>query len=928
VIVQGRTATYALLALTALAIVVRFMPGDARPIIAALQLVFATLVFGVVPGGLLVLGWRATPSLGMLEWLAISIALSFGIVHLITVAMIGGHGGVATLSAAVVVALMAAGAWLAMARTTAMTQLSIDIEDVIGLALLLMLGTLLYIQGSPVGEWEDQVHASIVRRMAALPRLTLDNFYLTPGVVYTYPFPSTHALMAFIAKLSNLDALFVYHKLRFFWGPAGLLMVYLGALAIFGRRAVATAALVTAATLTLTGVFAVVEGSYWGQLAVYSHASDVAMAVLLPALLALSCRYIDSDAKQERRMLLIGVLLLLFMLTVVHIREIVQYTAYLGCFLIVAMLYAPLRHTARRTLPLLAMTLLVVGLYMPWQSITVAHITELVGNQRGRVLAILAATSWRDLFLAPAWERFSAFVLWVDAAFHGITQLLLLAAPMAIVFFRDRPLVWLIAASTLAYLLVMNVPALASAYILLTYSEILVTPIRNITPFLHILAGPLLYAISCWLWTSLRSRAAAVLVLIVAGVTIGLVGYFAPLAANRTELGFFVPAILAWGSAFLFLGANRQLAALGRSRAVLAGIAAVTALVGLWPDHSPAAPPPLVINVRWAEDLDDVTRVALERRFSLTEQQRTADPNTRVYQIGDVSRGNVEAIVHDPAVDDTHHVDRAAFTVERPPRPWYQYPNRIVMAATGVGLWICGFLLPPLAARTIGWNAQAIDRFLAAPFRRVGAVHALVLVPLAAITAIPRLSPASLVPVAPFGRVDTPAAMWQRMECVTQDEQSPNLDNTYLHGEAVRLIGLTSCPPSAELVAWVAAHVPTEAVFAMNRWNLFLPPVYLPQQVVALSGFDFSLPMEVLLTPGYARAYRESMRERGVQPFFNDLETLEQRRTFIREVGATHVLVDPQYYDSMRRVLDALPQLVSLHYADGRWAVYEVRRDS
>ena len=64
-----------------------------------------------------------------------------------------------------------------------------------------------------------------------------------------------------------------------------------------------------------------------------------------------------------------------------------------------------------------------------------------------------------------------------------------------------------------------------------------------------------------------------------------------------------------------------------------------------------------------------------------------------------------------------------------------------------------------------------------------------------------------------------------------------------------------------------------------------------------------------------------------MQPFFND-QDLDERRAFIRDVGATHVLVNPQYHESMRRVLDALPQFVSLRYADGRWAVYEVKRDS
>jgi hypothetical protein len=926
--VPGRTATFALLALTASTIAVHFLPGDDRPLIAALQLVLATTVVGVVPGGLVVLGWRAPLSLGLLEWLAISIALSFGIVHLITVAMIVAHGSVPLLSGVLVMALGLCAAWLALSRKGPSCQLSVNFEDVIGLALLLVLGALLYVQGSPIGEWEDQVHISIVRRMAALPRLTLDNFYFTPGVIYTYPFPSTHALMAFITRLSNLDALFVYHKLRFFWGPAALLMIYLGALAVFGRRAVAAAALLTATILTLTGVFAVVEGSYWGQLATHSHASDIAMAVLLPALLALSYRYIDSDAKQERPLLLTGVALLLFMLTVVHIREVVQYAAYLGCFLLVATLCIPFRRALRRTLLLFGMTMLAVALYVPWQSSLVGHITGLVDSQRGRLLAILAATPRRDLLLAPAWQLFPSFILWVDAAFHGLTQLLLLTAPLAIIVFRDRPLVWLIAASSLAYLIVMNVPVLAVSYILLTYHEILITPIRNITPFLHLLAGPLIYAVASWLWTAIRPRAAAIATLIGVGAAIGLVGYLAPLAANRTQLGFFVPAILAWGSTFLFLGFKGPIVAMGRQRVTLAAVVAVVALLALWPDHPPPAVPPDVINVRWAEGVDDARRTALEERFSLAELDRSPDPNTRVYQIGDISVDNVQAIVRDPAVEDTHHIDRSTFVVERPPRPWYQYPGPAVLAATALGLWACAFVLAPLAARGIQRNREVVDHFLAAPFRRAAVVYALVLIPVAGITLSPHLSPAFLEPIPRLGRVDTPSALWQQMECVTQEKVSPKLADTYQGGAPVTLIGLTSCPPSAEAAAWVEAHVPTEAVFAINRWNLFLPSVYLPQQVVTLSGSEFSLPMEDVLYPGYARAYSDSMRERGVQPFFNEQETVEQRQAFVRELGVTHILVDPQYYESMRRVLDQLPQLVSPRYADGRWAVYEVKRDS
>ena len=161
-------------------------------------------------------------------------------------------------------------------------------------SLLLALSAVLYNLGSPMTWWEDQVHVSIVRRLSELASPRLDNLYVTPGIVYSYPIPGTHYFMALIARLSDLDALFVYHKLRFFWGPIALVMLYLAARAVFGPRGIASGVTVAATALVCSGAFAMVPGfdSGWGQLATFSHASDIAMNVLLPALLVVACGYL------------------------------------------------------------------------------------------------------------------------------------------------------------------------------------------------------------------------------------------------------------------------------------------------------------------------------------------------------------------------------------------------------------------------------------------------------------------------------------------------------------------------------------------------------------------------------------------------------------------------------------------------------------
>ncbi|MEQ1573847.1 MAG: hypothetical protein ABL993_06325 [Vicinamibacterales bacterium] len=922
-----RAMAVGLMVFVAMAASLRFI-SDSTAVGAAIKVVVAGLAVGVIPGALVTLLWWPRPNLGFLEWLAISIAVSFGLGHLITVFMILAHVGVPTMAVALPVVWFGAALWLLLRGTGRGPSISLGRDEVFGVALLAVAGSYLYIQGSPAVEWEDQVHVSIVRRLAALAQPALDNMYLQPGVVYTYPFPSTHAFMALVTRIAGTDALFVYHKLRFFWGPAALVMIYLSALAVFGKRAVAAAAFVTAGLLMLFGVFATVSGSYWGQLAPYSHASDVAMAVMLPGLLALSFRFIDSDEAAERRFLLPAALALVFALSVVHVREVVQYCAYLGCFMVVAFACSGFRIHARRAAVLLATSLALAGIFLAWHSREVGHITNLVAERRDRIVGIATEAFSRDarnLLFVPSWSILPSYVQWVDAAFHGATQLLLLAGPLVIVAFRRRPLVWLMAASTLVYLLVMTVPALAVPYMYFTYYEILITPIRNLTPFLYLLAGPLLYVVTSWLWSAARWRVVASVTLLAAGAALGTVAFLAPLAANQSEAGFFVPVMLAWATTFLFLGRAGAVSNLTRTRSAAAVVIGALALVALLPDHPPTEPP-VPVNVRWTSGLAADTRAALEQRFSLTEGEATSNPETWVYHITDVSVANVQALVTHQDVKDTHHIDRSTFAVELPPRPWTKYPDRTLLLVTGVALWFCGFCLPLVFVWAQPGSSGGLDRFLSAPFHRRAAIFGLFLVPFVFVTASrDEVSPVMLVPVQPFGRVDTPRAILPQIECTSRENVSARLGETYEHGPPVIIPKVAICPPSQGVVDWIRQNVSVQGVFAMDRWNAYLPTVFLSQQIVAFSGPEFSLPSEDELYADYMRLYKTRIREHGVQPFFNDLETLDDRKDYVRSLGVTHVLVDPPYYDLMRKVLDGLPEMFSLKVTDGRWAVYEVR---
>jgi hypothetical protein len=71
---------------------------------------------------------------------------------------------------------------------------------------------------------------------------------------------------------------------------------------------------------------------------------------------------------------------------------------------------------------------------------------------------------------------------------------------------------------------------------------------------------------------------------------------------------------------------------------------------------------PAYVNVRWAASVDDERRQQFERRYGLTRSE-FRENRTWGYYLTDLSRTNIGALVGDPMVEDTHHIDRQAFRV-------------------------------------------------------------------------------------------------------------------------------------------------------------------------------------------------------------------------------------------------------------------------
>ena len=904
---------------------------------AALKLLTATLAVGVVPGLLLTLLWRPRLQLTMLEAIGFGIAVSVGLIQLLTVLAISVHVGTVVTLAILVVGSAAMAAGVLWRRSSVIV---VSPDDLIVLSLLLLLGVFLYDLGSPVDWFEDQVHVAIVRRLSALESPRLDNVYFAPGIVYTYPFPGTHYFMALIARLGDLDPLFVYHKLRFFWGPAALVMLNLAARAVFGSRAIASAVVMTAIAFVFNGTFAMVPGfpSGWGQLIPYSHASDVAMTVLLPALLVVAFEYLLAGSARERSFFLAATAVLVLMLTIVHIREVVQFAAYLGCFLAVTLASRGLREYARRTAALLVLSLVIAIAYLGWQAGTVTLVSDIVGDQRARLVTIAATSSLWSLVSTPAPVLLGEFLLSADQLFVGLTPLVLFAGPAVMLLFPRQPLVWLISSSTIVYLAVMTVPLLAVPYIYVTYFEILYTPVRNVIFFAYLFAGAAIYAMVVALARVDRTR----LSLLVAGAFTGAVALLVSLCLNRSTGGLVAPLIGSYGLAFLLLCGGP----LPRSMGLRTSVAALVVMLGLaalWPERQPVHRV-TEVSVRWSVGLPDQEREALEQKFSLTSGEfnsnHSPDVNVWNYALADVSLQNIRELVTHSQVVDTGQIDRSRFTVSpQPPRSdhpylsvehvtWFQYPGALLFLGATLLTWMLGFLVPPTLALLRRQRAvDSLETLMGEPFYRRAVPYALFVVPLVLFTARPSLSPLPTAARAPKS-VGTPRALIAQVPCTATSERPAPFSEDILGGEPLMLDERMACPPDNAVIEWVRAHVPVDARFAINHWNPNLPSVFVPQQVVVFPQIEVSFEEEHQLFGTYYRFYDDRIRKHRVQPFFNSVETPSERAEFLESLGVTHVLVDPAYYDEMRFVLDKLPGQFGLRYSSAGWAVYEVLRPS
>ena len=283
---------FAAIVVVAVAVAARCLPSNSDAT-WALRIFSAGIVVTVIPGMLAVLAWRPRDAFSLLELIGVSLGISFALIQLVTIAAV-----MYAFSVDVAIMLLATLALIhaAVALWRGGSGVSVRAphgEIVLGITVM-ALGAGLYLAGSPFDTTEPRIHISLVRRLVHLSSPTLYTMYIAPDIVYTYPFPGTHYMLALMARLDDIDPFFLYYKTRAIWGMAAPVLLYGCARTMFASRRIALAATFVAAALAASGAFGGVPGFSWAQLAPYSHASDLAMGVLLPALLLLAVQFLSA----------------------------------------------------------------------------------------------------------------------------------------------------------------------------------------------------------------------------------------------------------------------------------------------------------------------------------------------------------------------------------------------------------------------------------------------------------------------------------------------------------------------------------------------------------------------------------------------------------------------------------------------------------
>lgn len=530
--VSSRAATFALGAMGLLAMALRLAPRDAAAG-AAVRLWAGAFLVAILPGVSVVLRWRPARRMSVVDLLALGAAAGLALIQLLTVLAVTFH-----LPARMILLLAAIATLTLLGSTAARKDAGSFVvwrHQLLLLALLALPTGAAYLLGTPYSyaSGEDGTHIAVVRRLALLERPAIDNLYWAPGIVYTYPFPATHYLIALVSRVADLDPMFVYQKIRFLWAFEAQLFVFAAARLVFGSEKIALLTGITCAALSLSGPFALVQNFQgqpfsWSQLVPQSHASDVAMNVCLPALLLVIFWLLEA---RRRDWVILGTLAasLVLLLAIVHVREAVQFFVYIAALAGGAAILRRWRMAAR-ALAIGTGGMMVTLSYLSWYQRTVGHIDTFVRERRDLLVRLASDFDPADWLARPFLHP--AFGDSLDSFFFSWFPFLLVLTPALLTWRPRRPQVVLVFSSVMAYLLIVRLPLLTVPYIYLSYFEILFTPVRNVVFFAYVMTG---FAVATTVGVVYRCRKSwhrGLLIICMAGLGATLYRWAGPLLAR------------------------------------------------------------------------------------------------------------------------------------------------------------------------------------------------------------------------------------------------------------------------------------------------------------------------------------------------------------------------------------------------------------
>ncbi|HTI42973.1 MAG TPA: hypothetical protein VL693_14195 [Vicinamibacterales bacterium] len=135
-------------------------------------------------------------------------------------------------------------------------------------------------------------------------------------------------------------------------------------------------------------------------------------------------------------------------------------------------------------------------------------------------------------------------------------------------------------------------------------------------------------------------------------------------AATLSDNLFVVSGTLPFIVTVMATAPGSTVSVIGRGAPRLAVAAAwivLTLVVPAFIYRTPISPPS--VNIAWSPDVDDYRRSTLEQRFHLADADFRGG-HLWTYRLQDWSRVNVSALLRDPAVADTQHIDRQSFAVD------------------------------------------------------------------------------------------------------------------------------------------------------------------------------------------------------------------------------------------------------------------------